>query len=578
MSYRRTLIFFAAFVALVAFLYFYEVKGGDGRREAEQKAELLFSFDPENVVRLTLRRSGHTIIAEKYGDEWTIKEPVNAPAEQGTVEQIVKTLADLKYERDLGPQADLDQFGLVEPEAEVDIDDAQGRIAGLLLGGSTPVGDNLYIKKSDEDLIFTTKNLARTSINKTLFELRDKTVFNFEAPDVMALTVSRNGHTLSFTKDPDGDWVLRQQMELDIDRSKITGILDSVKYSRVKEFVEEEARDLEEYGLIDPPALVKIETDNAIRTLAFGKMPESDSGAVFARRNDTLQVLKLDLDIFEKLSTDINEWRDRRLAKVDRADIIKLHLESPAGKMTLEQVDGELDEWNLIEPERTLADEDAVDSLLADLRDAKVARFLEPEEMEKAEAVTKEPLIELAIWEQEKESPLTLHLFAGESDPESYATIDKRHEIFAVDTQLLKKLTIAPDQIRDKSVLRFKTSDINKIEINKEGKSFSIEQEGVNWDVPSALEMESFEIDQILWDLGELKYSSIEPIGEDGEKYGFDSPVLTISLSYAGKEEPLRLTVGNKTGEPGSYYVLCSDDKRVMVVEDVLISQWLERF
>ena len=266
------------------------------------------------------------------------------------------------------------------------------------------------------------------------------------------------------------------------------------------------------------------------------------------------------------------------LAKIDRADIIKLHLESPAGKMTLERVEGESDEWNLIEPERTLADEEAIDSLLADLRNAKVARFLEPEEMEKAEAVTREPLIEFAIWEQEKESPLTLYLFAGESNSESYATIDMRHEIFGVDTQLLEKLTISPDQIRDKSVLRFKTSDINKIEIDKEGESFSIEQEGVNWDVPSALEMESFEIDQLLWDLGGLKYSIIEPIGEDGEKYGFDSPVLTIGLSYAGKEEPLRLTVGNKTGEPSSYYVLGSADKRVMVVEDVLISQWLERF
>ncbi len=578
MSYRRTLLFLAVFAALAAFLYFYEIKGGEARREAEQKAELLFSFDPENAMRLALRRPGQTIVAEKHDGKWEIREPVTAPAEQGTVEQIVKTLADLKYERDLGPQTDLGQFGLVEPEAGVDIDDAQGRIAGLLLGGSTPVGDTLYIKKFDENLIFTAKNEVKTRVSKTLFELRDKTVFNFEAPDVTALTITRDGQTLSFTKGSDGNWIVWQEQEYDIDTGRITAMLDSIKYARVKEFVEEEARDLEEYGLMDPPALIKIQTEDATRILAFGKMPAPDSEVIFARRNESPQVLKLDLDIFEKLSTDINEWRDRRLAKIGRADIIKLHLKSPAGTMTLERAKDEPDKWNLIEPEQAFADEDAVDSLLTDLLDAKAARFLEPEETEKVESVTKEPLIELAVWEQEKESPFSLHLFAGESDTEAYATTGEGQELFGVDTHLLEKLTIAPDQIKDKSVLRFNTSDINKIEVGKGENSFSIELKGANWEVPSTLDMESFEIDQLLWDLRELKYSIIEPIGEDGEKYGFDSSVFTISLSYAGKEEPLRLTVGNKTGEPGSYYVLGNDDKRVMMVEDMLISKWLERF
>jgi len=577
-SYKRTLVFFAAFAALAAFLYFYEMKGGEARHDAEQKAELLFSFESESIVKMTLRRPDQTIVAEKHDARWEITRPVTAPAEQGTIEQIVKTLADLKYERDLGPQTDLDQFGLVEPEVEVAIDDAQGNIAGLFLGSPTPVGDNIYIKKSDADLVFTIKNLAKKSINKTLVELRDKTVFNFEVPDVKALTVTRDGQTLSFTKGPDGDWIVWQEKEYDVDLGRITAMLDSVKFARIKEFVEEEARDLEEYGLMSPPALIKIQTEEATRILAFGKMPESDSGVVFVQRNESPQVLKLDLDIFEKLSTDINEWRDRRLVKVDRADIIKLHLESPAGKVTLERAEGEPDEWNLTEPERDFADEDAVGSLLADLQDAKVARFLEPEETEKAGSAAKEALIELAIWELGKESPLMLHFFAGESDTEAYATTGEGQELLGVDTQLLQKLTIAPDQIKDKSVLRFNTSDINKIEIGKRDGLFSIEQEGVNWDVPSALEMESFEIDELLWDLGKLKYGSIEPIGEDGEKYGFDPPNLTISLSCAGKKEPLRLTVGNKAGEPGSYYVLGSDDKQVMVVEDVLISQWLERF
>ncbi|UCD58543.1 MAG: hypothetical protein JSV16_05390, partial [Candidatus Hydrogenedentota bacterium] len=75
MSYRRTLVFLIIFAALATFFYFYEFKGAETRREAEQKAKLLFSFEPEDVTMLALRKPEQLIVAQRENDKWTITEP-----------------------------------------------------------------------------------------------------------------------------------------------------------------------------------------------------------------------------------------------------------------------------------------------------------------------------------------------------------------------------------------------------------------------------------------------------------------------------------------------------------------------
>ena len=136
---------------------------------------------------------------------------------------------------------------------------------------------------------------------------------------------------------------------------------------------------------------------------------------------------------------------------------------------------------------------------------------------------------------------------------------------------------MGPDEMRDRSVLRFEVADIEKVEVARGEKLLTIKRKGTEWKAPAGLEMESYEIDQFLWDLRRLKYKTIEP-EEDDDSYGFNSPILTVKLWNSGKSDPLGLAVGKTIPRRDLYYLRGDDGTHIMEVEGTLISRWLDKF
>jgi len=273
----------------------------------------------------------------------------------------------------------------------------------------------------------------------------------------------------------------------------------------------------------------------------------------------------------------VNDWRSRRLVNVDSAKVRSLQIDSDAGPIAVERSTEEPDEWRLTRPEPAFADRERMTALLSDLQNAKIARFLTADEQKAAESAFVRPLVRVSLNAENAESPLNL-LFAGsEEDPQPHARTGENGEIFEVDKELLEMFLVEPEEMRDKSVLRFKEADIEKIEVVSGKRLLAMERKNVEWNVNGSREMESYEIDQFLWDLRRLKYETLEPETDD-HSCGFDSPAMTIKLWSSGGDVQQGLIVGKRTAEQNSYYLLRSDDRQIMRVEGTLISEWLDRF
>src|SRR5438876_10155267 len=102
---RSTLILLIAAVALGAFVYFYEIKGGKARDEKPEPSKPAFTFKREDLTAITLTRAGQTIALENQDNKWIIKQPVNGAADQTTVDSLVNSLADARVERNLTASA-----------------------------------------------------------------------------------------------------------------------------------------------------------------------------------------------------------------------------------------------------------------------------------------------------------------------------------------------------------------------------------------------------------------------------------------------------------------------------------------
>ena len=100
MKFKTTLILFAVFVALLAFVLLFEEFKGRGDKGDEDK---LVSLASDDIQKITLKRDGDLITFQKIKDEetyeWIIIEPLEAKADKSEVDRLADNFSDLRIER-----------------------------------------------------------------------------------------------------------------------------------------------------------------------------------------------------------------------------------------------------------------------------------------------------------------------------------------------------------------------------------------------------------------------------------------------------------------------------------------------
>ena len=97
MNPRITGILFLIAAALGAFVYFYEIRGEEGRLEAEARQKRLFpDVEDEAVEWLALTTSdGRPVRAERREKGWQIVEPLVFPGDEFALDGMASALAQI---------------------------------------------------------------------------------------------------------------------------------------------------------------------------------------------------------------------------------------------------------------------------------------------------------------------------------------------------------------------------------------------------------------------------------------------------------------------------------------------------
>ena len=100
MNPRTTGILFLIVAALGAFVYFYEIRGEEGRLEAEARQKRLFpDVEAEAVEWLALTTSdGRPVRAERREKGWQIVEPLVFPGDEFALDGMASALAQIASE------------------------------------------------------------------------------------------------------------------------------------------------------------------------------------------------------------------------------------------------------------------------------------------------------------------------------------------------------------------------------------------------------------------------------------------------------------------------------------------------
>ena len=236
----------------------------------------MLAFERDKVDRLEIKAGTSAVALAREGSEWTLKTPVQAAADYGTVEGLVGRLQSAQMKAITAPDAaDLKPYGLDKPDATVTVGLGSSR-ATLVLGAKTDAG-TVYAKDESRPMVFTVESSLLDDLKKPADQLRRKDVFAFRAFNANAVEITRGGATLAFEKVKGGGaeaaekWRQTRPAARDVDGTAMDTFLTRLSNLRAQSFVATDGKT--KTGLQAPAMTVSVKFDDGRKEekVTFGR-------------------------------------------------------------------------------------------------------------------------------------------------------------------------------------------------------------------------------------------------------------------------------------------------------------------
>src|SRR5437879_3046410 len=479
MRWQTPAVVAVVLLALGAFYYVYEIKGGPARAKVEAQKGRLWTVDAGDGTEVELKRSGEVVKLKREADGWQILEPVTARGDRGKGDGTLPTLTTSRVDREIesAPKR-LDQYGLDTPAADIRRGLKDGRPAGLQRGARSPPGGWAYAREAGKPAVFVVSDMVLRDVTRPLVDFRDRTVLAFGQRQVTAFEVATREETLAVEQANDR-WKLTRPVALRADAQSVTDFLDKPQSMRVKEFVAEAPKSLVPYGL-ERPIRVSIHTgrdkDRATKALLIGEMDRTKRG-VYAMRPGESSVLLLPAEAWTIVPKNVAALRDKVVVEIDRDKVTRVDLESPRGTVALTQ---EGNRWRIVAPENLPADQVEAGALLFKLRELRAQGFLTDDASGIPRYLAK-PTVRVTITAEAAAAPTTV-LLAPAPDRRggkamAYAAVAGRGPVVIVGADALDGLARSVTELRDRKVLpALEPRDVKTVRVRAGGQTVVVER------------------------------------------------------------------------------------------------------
>jgi len=379
---RSTIALLVVLIGLGAYIYFVTWK--QPAQDAGSKLEKVFaSVQADQIEELTVKaESGDVTTLKKMSGAWTVVAPMATTGSEADASSVTSALSALEIERvvDENP-ADVKDYGLETPRIEIDFKASGGKASGrLLVGAKTPTGASMYARRNDEKRVFLVAENQNSSLNKSTFDFRDKSVIKIdrEKVDGVEVAVGAARQPLQFAK-AGGEWKLIKPLEARADPGLVEALVGSVETAQMKSVAADSATpaDLKKYGLDRPEVTVTVHLGSARATLALGGKAGPDT--VYARDTSKPLVVTVDSTLADAARKGAEDYRRKDVFEFRAFNATRVEFTRNGQTMILERVKGKSEEvpdgWRRVSPNPTDADRSKVESLLAGLADMRATAF-----------------------------------------------------------------------------------------------------------------------------------------------------------------------------------------------------------
>jgi hypothetical protein len=268
--------------------------------------------------------------------------------------------------------ANLKDFGLDPPSFTMEVTtDSKPQSFTLLLGDDTPTNGGLYAQVSGNPRVFTLASYLKSSLEKKLFDLRDRRALTLEAEHLQKIAVRYRGTSWTLEKNPEGVWDLALPPLVRADRFTVDGLVSQLRGLTMQSIPAEDKKKGGDYGLGSPELHLDLTGSDGTQTIVVGKK-DKDSEHYFATNSALDPVFTLNSDFVTQFQKNQADLREKDLFSFSSYDVKKVEVVTPKGHWAFELQAGK---WKQTAPKSKSMNSDKMDTFLTHLRDLRADSF-----------------------------------------------------------------------------------------------------------------------------------------------------------------------------------------------------------
>ena len=337
MKIRGLIVAAFVFFILAGILYWSEhhKPGEDGAKASADAAPSILKLDSAAITRLDLKKSGTQPIDLTKTDagKWKITAPQPFGADQSVVSEMLSTLSSLNSERLVeNKAANLRQYGLDEPMLQVDIAEKDNKTQKLLIGDDTPTGSASYAMLAGDPRVFTVGSYAKTSVDKSLNDLRDKRLLAVDPDKISRVEILRKNQDIEFGRGKD-EWQILKPKVLRADSDQVSELVRKLTDAKMDLSSSDTKEVASAFAHSTPLATAKLTDQSGTRELQVRRSRTDKSNSVYYAKSSAVEgAYKINSDLGQAFDKSLDDFRDKKLFDFGFAEPnkVELHVGSKA--------------------------------------------------------------------------------------------------------------------------------------------------------------------------------------------------------------------------------------------------------
>ena len=319
----------------------------------------------------------------------------------------------------------------------------------------------------------------------------------------------------------------------DADQAIFDAIASMFDWAKAERVISSDPKEYASFGLLPPRSVLVVSSAAQADTLFLGDASQIGS-FVYARKASLPDVFLASNSMWTNTAKTLFDARDKSILHFEQSQVERVEIKTDKGLFYLS---GEGGEWKIDSPKSCRADGRKVTELLNSAQNQKTTQFIEEEPHDLRRYGLDDPAIQLRIGYGSADAPKVLSI-GKFVDGAYYAREEARLPVFTVDSSFVRGLRLGLNDLRDKKMVQFSSSQVNEIELTVGDSTFICRKDTAgNWALraPVAMPARSWKISSLISDVELLTAEDFaDDLPASLKPFGLDQPRIRCKLMQNG--------------------------------------------